>query len=191
MIFGDKAVFAIESEITEFLEGKPFGRFLLWCNHHLIGDDEDNWVMIYACRNHLVEFITYSRLMPEVDGMTKEIVFERVYEPVYSEGFFRSSYEEWSRIGGDLRTGGDLCACHHVEHLGMSSLMDRFQILLVESSNKEQRLIWRVVSSQEMYEGILPPQTFETVAQQFIDWLDSEWEKYRAGLKTDTGHSSR
>lgn len=179
-IFGNKYNFAIECQVSRVLDGQPYAYLRLWAVGKSIGDYEDE-IVLSICMRYLLDFLQFTgnRYEPDLDKKSKEEVFQLIFDSVVYT------------IPTGITTLSELIASYtppnnnaqplyenierrfHLDSFGMSSFLDKFNLILVETQSGKQRLIWRVISEMKVYEALLEPKTFEATANQFLLWAES------------------
>ena len=162
ILAGDKRSLAMEAEIEEVTATWAWGRFRMWVQGQPIG----NWEDIADLRGivrWLRDLIDNPRRRRDValDGHSKEGIFRLIYDPV---------------MAGSARPGTtlpieDAFARFHIAHVGMSSF-DAYDILLLEESTGQQRLLWRLREGA-IQESYLLPHEMERVAEMFCKTMTS------------------
>lgn len=176
MIFGDKNEFAIECEICEIHSEKwVFANFRLWANNQPIGDYEDSMDLLGGS-HWLKTFLNCSdgRFESTLDDKTAEEVFSLLFDSVmltYPKGGILN--EQPFPIISPPKLYSNIRNRFHLDSIGMSSFMDKWNVILVETSNKSQRFIWRNLDDLKIFEANFPPGKFEEISNMFLRWVDS------------------
>lgn len=178
-VFGDKSVLAIESEISRILSGKKYAHLRLWAAGKSIGDYEEE-VVLLSCISHLTEFLKFTgnRYESDLNNKSKEEVFQLIFESVVvtlpsglkNLSEIISFYNSKEKIESPYE---NIISRFHVDSFGMSAL-DGFNIILVETGSGSQRFIWRANSDMKLHEVFLQDNEFESVANQFLLWAESQ-----------------
>jgi hypothetical protein len=174
-IFGDKDKFAIEVEIVYASEYPILGHFRFWAGGTPIGDWEDS-THLNGCRSWLRDFVEkeVDRREPWSDSVPAEEVMKMLWDdvmpgPPRPDGSYDiPSIEE-------VMFSSEIVRRYHISHFGMSSF-DRVRLLLTETADGRQRLVWRDKSSPEIHEAFLDPGELQRVSEQFCDWFDETTE---------------
>lgn len=168
MVVGNKSRFAIACEIEYLIDNHVLGRFQFWVEEKPIGDWDD-LAYLLGCANGLYEFVKLpkNRFELELENKSKEEVFFLLFDsfmPAATEEDVEPPFE-----GTERR--------FHISYLGMSSFIDRFDVLLIETEC-EQRILWRDAKDQVMHEAILPANEIQAVAIEFCRWFASQVPGY-------------
>ncbi len=176
-IFGNKSNFAIECQVSRILDNKLYLNFQLWIDEESIGDYEDE-IPLSGCIGYLIDFLKFSddRYEPDLEDKSKDEVFDKIFNSVIYTFPKGATLEQMINFGFHLDNSNlpqyeNIELRFHLDPLGMSSFADKFNIILVETKDKRQRIIWRNLSDLKLHETILKPKTFETIAIQFLEWL--------------------
>jgi hypothetical protein len=180
MIFGDKNEFAIECEIREIHSEKwVFAYFRLWANNTPIGDYDDSMDLLSGAR-WLKTFLNCpdGRSESSLDDKDAEEVFSLIFDSVMLTVPKGSSLKE---LLEDVTPPPDsptplypnIINRFHLDQVGMSSFMDKWNVILVDTANKSQRLIWRNLDDMKILEANLPAGKFEEISKMFLRWVDS------------------
>ena len=174
--FGDKSNFAIECQVSRNLDNQPYINFRLWIDEKPIGDYEDE-IPLFGCTSYLINFLKFSETRYEADleNKSKEEVFDQIFNSViftFPEGLtmddlIRKNSELYKLTPAPYEKMEER---FHLDPLGLSSFADKFNVILVEKKDRRQRLIWRNLFNLELHEKVLEPQSFESVAAQFLEW---------------------
>ena len=179
-LFGTTSTFGIECEITfRQDESWTYGHIRMWADANPIGDYEDS-TYLRACLNWLTNFHSYAnvRCEPSLDNKSKEEVFRLLFDSCMltipeGVGFLEFVPEESEELGAARLAYPQARERFHLDDVGMSSFYDKWNVILVEKSDRVQRLIWRNLKDMQIHEALLPPGRFEDVAAQFITWTSA------------------
>lgn len=173
-IFGDKSLFAIEYENSHEHNSPIYIHFRFWAGGQEIGDYEDI-IYLSDCLCYLSDFLKLSRQRyePELEQKSKEDIFKIIYDA------FIITLPDQIRLEDILSNNLVVQECDpqkfdniqerfYLDSIGMSSFQDKFNVILIEDSLGNERLIWRTLSNMKIYEIHLPSKTFETVANDFL-----------------------
>lgn len=162
MLFGNRNLFAIESEIESIVDSWVFGYFRFWISQKVVGNYSDS-TSLNGCFDWLKNFIEnpLDRYEPGLINMPAEKVFYLLYDSFMPEG---TQYSPVNKEPFEYTFRR-----FYISHLGMSSF-DRFDILLVENDN-HQRILWRDAKDFIIYNTILPVGTIQQVAEEFCQWF--------------------
>jgi hypothetical protein len=130
-----------------------------------VGDWEDS-TDLKGCLNWIKKFVEEMRDRFEraLVGLEKESVFNLLYYPVmFSEDTNKKEEPLFD----------DIFSRFHISHLGMSSF-EKFDLLLIEQPEGQQRCIWRYTGSNEVHECYLPKGEMQRVAKLCYVWLESK-----------------
>jgi hypothetical protein len=177
MVFGDKKTFAIECTPTASLDSTVYGHFLFWAANSVLGDPEQE-ALLRACVTYLAQSLQFQgkRHEPEFDNLTAEQLFAVLYDSMMyypppgtlpAEWLNDASAEEFRAPPYDWAARDRF----HLDHVGMSSFADNIGIILVETFDGQQRLIWRNLNDWQVGEVILKRGQFEQTAHMFLDWI--------------------
>lgn len=180
MLFGTTSTFGIECEITyRYDETWTYGHIRMWADANPIGDYEDS-THLRACLNWLVDFLSYAdvRCEPSLDNKSKEEVFRLLFDSCMltmpeGVGILEFVPEEAEELDAARLAYPQARERFHLDGVGMSSFSDKWNVILVEKSDRFQRLIWRNLKDMRIQEALLPPGCFEAVAAQFVTWAST------------------
>jgi hypothetical protein len=173
-IFGDKSLFAIEYEESCIISSSIYINFQFWIGGERIGDYEDE-ISLSSCLSYLSDFLKFSaqRYEFDLDQMDKEEIFKTIYDSIVLTIPDHVSIDEI--LSGEYIIEipitprfENIQERFHLDSIGMSAFQDKFSIILVETELKFGRIIWRKIADMKIREVILPPNYFESVANQFI-----------------------
>jgi len=180
-IFGAKSIFAIECQVSRILDERVYTHFQVWIGGKPVGDYEDE-IVLWSCISYLSDFLKFTgnRYEPDLDKKSKEEVFHLIFDSVVST--LPAGIKIWSEIVSIYNSSNDntqppyegIERRFHLDSFGMSSFLDKFNLILVETKSGKQRLIWRAISDMKVHEQILEPRSFEAIANQFLLWAESK-----------------
>jgi hypothetical protein len=180
MIFGDKSELAIECDIIKIhSEQWVFAYFRFWANNNPIGDYEDSMDLLSGSR-WLKTFLNCpdGRYESTLDDKGAEEVFSLIFDSVMLTVPKGSSLKELLEEVTPLPDSStppypSIIRRFHLDQVGMSSFMDKWNVILVDTANKSQRLIWRNLDDMKIFEANLPAGKFEEISNMFLRWVDS------------------
>lgn len=178
-ILGDQSTFAIQCEVSDLMYDPPQAHLRVWIGDKPVGDYEDV-IILSASVSYLLDFLKFTgdRYEPDLDEKSKKEVFQLIFDSViYTVPAGKTLSEivaNHNPSDHDIQPPYEnIEKRFHLESFGMSSFLDKYNLILVETRNKKQRLIWRALSDMELHEILLEPMTFETVANQFLAWSEA------------------
>ncbi|WP_165390856.1 Imm42 family immunity protein [Pseudoduganella lutea] len=155
----DKALFAVEWDLTATVDGWVFGVFTFLIGDVCVGDPEDTSVDMLGVARWVRDFLSVPRNR-------------------FEEGLFAMPAERvYALLAGSVLAGGGDSGAHvepyentfarfHLSHLGMSSF-DAVTLLLVKDENGAERCIWQI-GSGPVSDACFPPSTLESVLAEFL-----------------------
>lgn len=180
MLFGSTSTFGIECEITSRQDERwIYGHLRMWANENPIGDYEDS-IDLRGCLNWLVDFVRYEnvRCEPSLDIKSKEEVFRLLFDSFMltvpeGVGILEFVHKESKELMAARLAYPQARERFHLDGVGMSSFSDKWNVILVEKSDRVQRLIWRNLKDMQIHEALLTPGKFEHVTAHFITWASA------------------
>ncbi len=181
MIFGNSDQFAVECELARVYPDWIYAHFRFWIKGFPVGDFEDD-MHLRAGISWFRKFLEYTgkRQAPSLEGKNKEEVFAAIFDAavltvpqgltlleylaIYQEPEDSISEEEQSRLR----------SWFHLDAVGMSAFMDKWNIILVENPDGSHRFIWRNLEDRRLYEAVLQPTAFEQATKSFLEWADQQ-----------------
>lgn len=166
MVIGKKNRFAIEIEVTDFVDEWIFGKFVFWMENESIGDINDYSVDIKGCINWLKDFISIPRDRFEQGLYEKDInaafllLNHSVIPGEQEYVFVKEGYNQtFSRF--------------HISHLGMSSF-ENVSIVLIENEKGNLRCIWQQ-KQEEVKECFLKKGEMKRIFIKTINYIEEKF----------------
>jgi hypothetical protein len=176
MLVGDPLRFAIQAEVLHHADDACLGRFRFWARGCAIGDYEDHALLgaiaewLRDCQNH-----SGRRNEPALDAMSPDEVFAAAYDPYYADG------EEGRWSGNEVYQGAFTRL--HITHVGMSAFSEEVGVMLLETGDGQQRLLWRRWADMASHDAYLEPGEFERVTNAFLRWVDANYSEHSSSAE--------
>lgn len=175
MIFGSCHIFCVLSDVAERYGADTYLALSFNVGPHRLGDPDDwAWAKHVAAWTRDVLAQRGTRVQPELDGLTAEDVFARVFDAqvitIPKAGSIATALgPEWpvSEPYGNWRQRFLL------DDLGDAAFRDHVNILLFETTTGEQRLIWRDLDEMVVREAYLPARAVESALESFLSWVET------------------
>lgn len=178
IFFGERAIFAIECNIARIINKHIYINFQYWADGKNIGDFNAE-IDLSSCRKRMSRFLkmSHQRYEQKLEGKTKEEILGLIYDSVIltiPEGTnLDEILSDRTYVVEDISVDiEDIEERFHLDSIGSSSFDDEFSVVLLETKLGYDRLIWRVISSMDIFEAAIPSQKFDIVSQEFLDWAD-------------------
>lgn len=159
---GNKNIFAIEWAIDSYHSPYYYGYFCFWINNRQVGNfDEISTLSIIA--SYLDDFLKKSgtRHYPGSHNMNKEALFHFLHEKFF-DGSDKDS-QTYLRMHEFSET-------FWLDEVGEYSFRDKISMIIIdESEDDRQRLIWKEFATDKLYESFIPGNYFDRIANQFLN----------------------
>jgi hypothetical protein len=163
MLFGNSDLFAIEVSNPGLIETRWHVSLNFWIDNEPIGDMREKISLVSSIAN-LRDFLQFKsdRFSPEFQGVSSEQIFYDLYTRYYEAN------SQPDVASQNLRRR------FHIDDIGMSSIVDKYGIILVALSDKTARLIWKKWSDENStYDFSLPFGEVERVGKIYEVWSES------------------
>jgi hypothetical protein len=160
---GNKLRFGIEWTITGREGTFVFGNIRLWANNEPIGDfQEVDLVSRVAYLFKQSIKLRDKRFDPDLCTQDKALVIEKVWNAVYGD------------IDDEIPLGDGIKYAPFNILDSWADGFDNYNAAIVECKNK-QRFIWKNRKTGVVKESILTIGEYESVANEFINWMEKEF----------------
>jgi len=165
MLFGEKREFAIECEITDYVESFHFCRLRFFVNDEIVGD-YDEQVTLGVCLFNAEIFLENSkyRLAPDTEAMTASQILSKFYYSLFNKDFYevQMEYEDYTHRFQMQEIGGD-------------STKDNYAILLLRQSDGKERMVIKKITEMENEDVFIREAYFiqgqvDFVVRSFLNW---------------------
>lgn len=164
MLFGKKHRFAIEVSDPIALEegGELYCHFRFWFGGTAVGD-WDEYIMLHTSVEYMFLFQHRSgeRLRPDLADLPAKEIFDKLYH------FFYEMDAETCPTSRDWL----LRAIYQMDDIGMSSIVDKYGIILVSRDFRSENLIWISWANKEVVnEFRVCSGEVERASESFVNW---------------------
>ena len=166
MLFGERERFGIEVGEVEFADDKPVSQFRIWMTKEPLGDWDDR-IFLKGSLAYANLFIKLRRFREQINCSEADsrTVFDDFYEYYYSD-----EYE-----GTAFAHGYDMRDLFHLDDIFMSSLRDRFGIILIPDCSGEMRLICKKFLDGSVREQRLERGELEQILGAYVSSYPTSW----------------
>lgn len=168
MIFGDIKQFAIEFEINEICGKLLYGNLRMWVGGVSIGDYGEasdiaasvRWAQTFL--NH-----SMNRSWPEVPFDDPQKVFREMYgKYLLPTGSSVIEYPPSNWDGFALT----------LDDIGESSTLDKFGILVLRDSERNDHVLAMDLETREITLGLLPDGALDVIIRAYVNWVAAKFD---------------